>query len=452
MRSRLLGVVAALGLIPLTATVAQAAEAVRWRDCGDGVLCAGVTVPSDWASPEHSEPITVNLAKLPARDQAHKLGSLLVNPGGPNVAIPNFKLSKASYADLTQWFDVVVFDPRGFGEGDGVSCPTPFPTAVDSPLQHKAFTDYRKANAEFAGSCAPKLGKLTGKINSWQVAHDMDAMRAALGERKLRYYGNSYGTVFGQAYAELFAHNVDRMFLDSVLDHGERRLFEWMAPMAATTERNLHRFAEWCSATETCALHGKDVIAVFDRVAPKAITVPARVADFSSSQTRWPALAEGLAKAEAGDTSAFDKAPRQPPDHSLARSMVCADFPFDAGFVGHKAIEHQLRSVAPRVGWADPIFGMTGHCDGLPRTGVHPPHRIRPVGLPPVLITSGSNDTITPVEHGKRVAAQLPGSRYLPAVGGHALYRGGNPCVRQHVHRYLTTGELPAATASCPAA
>ncbi|MFB9907366.1 alpha/beta hydrolase [Allokutzneria oryzae] len=465
MRLRLLGALAALSLLPLSGTTAVASE-IGWLDCGDGLRCAGVTVPSDWASPKHSTPITVNLAKLPARDQTRKLGALLVNPGGPAAAIPGFRLSKASYAELTQWFDVVMFDPRGFGAGDGVSCPSPFPAAVDSPLERKAFTDYREANANFARSCSPGMGPLVGKVNSWQVARDMNAIRKALGERKLRYYGNSYGTVFGQTYAELFPHNVERMFLDSVLDHGERRLFEWMAPMAATTERNLHRFAEWCAKAESCALYGKDALAVFDRVIAKAPvpapgagsgvtvsagTIAARVAD-QTAERRWPALATALAEADAGDATALSRAPQQPPDNSLARTMLCADFPFDAGFVGHKAIEEQLRrTVAPRVGWADPVWGMTGHCDGLPKTGTHPPHPIRPVGLPPVLITSGSNDTITPVEHGKRVAAQLPGSRYLPATGGHAVYRGGNPCVRRHVHRYLTTGELPAPGTSCPA-
>jgi len=80
--------------------------------------------------------------------------------------------------------------------------------------------------------------------------------------------------------------------------------------------------------------------------------------------------------------------------------------------------------------------------------GAFAPEPIRVNGMPHALITSGSRDPATPVAGSRRVAAQL-GGRYLPAEGFHALYLQGNRCVREHAHRYLTTGQLPPPTASC---
>ncbi|MBT2233570.1 hypothetical protein [Nonomuraea sp. NEAU-A123] len=57
-----------------------------------------------------------------ALDQAHKEGTLLVNLGGPAPQINAFRAGRATFADLAQRFDMVVFDPRGFGLSSGISC------------------------------------------------------------------------------------------------------------------------------------------------------------------------------------------------------------------------------------------------------------------------------------------------------------------------------------------
>ncbi|NGY65900.1 alpha/beta fold hydrolase [Lentzea sp. NEAU-D13] len=427
------------------AGVAPAAEGLAWRECHDGLRCAEVVVPADWTRPGGGAQVVVPLLKIPAGEQ--KLGVLLVNPGGPGSSIPNFAFPgyRDQFADLAARFDVVVFDPRGMD----VTCPSPNPAPLASPVIESAHREYAAANDRFAADCAEAMGAYRGHLNARQVAHDMDAIRRALGERRLNYFGNSYGTVYGQSYAELFGHRVGRMYLDSVLDHTQRDPAAWARAGAVTAEHNLHRMARWCATDTGCALHGKDVIAVWDRVLSmpgvEASAVIRWAAARIGNDKGWPALATGLAQAEAGDTTAMTPRPA-PPDFRLARTALCADFPFPDDFPAVQRVENQLRAIAPRLGWAVTPWRVSGHCSGVPRTGLNPPAALS--AMPRVLVANGEHDALTPAEHGRRVAAQLRGA-YLPAEGNHGLYLNGNACVRDRVHRYLWTGDLPAPGARC---
>jgi pimeloyl-ACP methyl ester carboxylesterase len=59
-------------------------------------------------------------------------------------------------------------------------------------------------------------------VDSLQSAHDLDAVRAALGEEKLNYVGYSHGTMMGQEYAESFPHRIRAMVNDGNLDRSIR--------------------------------------------------------------------------------------------------------------------------------------------------------------------------------------------------------------------------------------
>ncbi|MBB5955747.1 pimeloyl-ACP methyl ester carboxylesterase [Saccharothrix tamanrassetensis] len=456
---RMMCAVSVLGLLTAGSGWATAApDRVGWRTCHDDLWCADVDVPADWSRPR-AERITLGLLKIPARGD--RLGTLVLNPGGPGPAVRNFALPsyREQFAELAERFDVVVFDPRGIGASSGVTCPTVNPVAVTPPLTEDAHAAYATANARFAADCASATGPL--RVNARQVAHDLEAIREALGERKLNYFGNSYGTVYGQAYADLFGRHVGRMYLDSVLDHTRRDLADWARPGAVTAERNLHRLAEWCASDPGCALHGQDLVAVWDRVLASApIPAPGTAGVDATQILAWAAgrigndrsralLAAGLAQADQGDATAMIRRPGLP-DTSLARTSLCSDFVFRDDYRSLERVETELRdTVAPRLGWATQAWNVSGHCSGLPRVGLFPPQPIRAHGLPPVLIANGDNDPLTPADHGRHVAAQLPGARYLATEGNHALYLRGNRCVRDHVHHYLWTGELPPPGARC---
>jgi pimeloyl-ACP methyl ester carboxylesterase len=468
MKLKIMGVVAVLVATTAATPAAAAPPSIGWRDCGDGLQCGSIMVPADW-SRHGGQETELGLAKLPAKDQDHKLGALLVNLGGPGPQISVFRQVQPAFSELTQWFDVIVADPRGFEKSSGIGCPLTAPVPADFVASDRAaYEDYKARNRQFGLECSKAAGALSGTLNSWQVAHDMDAIRAALGRRTLNYYGNSYGTVFGQAYAELFPRRVGRMYLDSVIDHTNLSVVNWYAERAAATERNLRRFADWCSAQASCALHGHDVLTVWDeviakaerrpipapRVGPDVTVTAARIVSrsFVSAEGEWPSLAQALAETHAGDASLFAEELSGARDPDLSRIMLCSDFPYPyvSDYRDVKGVEGQLRKVAPRLGWRQ-AWWTVYHCAGLPATPTFAPHPVRPRGLPPVLIANGEYDDTTPPRDGQRLAVQLPGARYLPAVGGHALYWSGDRCVRDHVHRYLTTGQLPPAGATCMA-
>ena len=57
-------------------------QKLQWSSCGDGHECAKLTVPLDYHDPT-GKSIELALLKVPAADPSGKVGSLVINPGGP---------------------------------------------------------------------------------------------------------------------------------------------------------------------------------------------------------------------------------------------------------------------------------------------------------------------------------------------------------------------------------
>src|SRR5690242_17920189 len=54
---------------------------LHWTACGDGFECATAAVPLDYGRLRGAS-VSLALVRLPATDRRHRIGSLLVNPGG----------------------------------------------------------------------------------------------------------------------------------------------------------------------------------------------------------------------------------------------------------------------------------------------------------------------------------------------------------------------------------
>ncbi|GAA3885917.1 alpha/beta hydrolase [Saccharothrix violaceirubra] len=445
-------------LVTLTAAVlglvvvppAHASPGLDWRACADGVECADLTVPADWdhrAGPKAS----VHVGRLKARGA--RQGTIVVNLGGPGPQVEYLTYLKPVLAELTETHDLVFVDPRGLGGSTPVTCPT-----ASAQRPRWVFTDradyenYKRDNAAFAAGCLEKAGPLA--LDARQVAHDLDAVRAALGQRRLDYFGNSYGTVYAQAYAQLFPHRIGRMYLDSALDHTDQDVARWVGARAAVDEANLGRMASWCDRERSCALHGRDVRKVFaDLLARAPIPTAAGgsvdaamiVSRMYVEEPGWASTTLALAEADAGDATRFTvfEGARDP---DMSRVAMCADFAYPQDYPALKALEERTRRTAPLLGWRH-VWVMANHCAGMPA----PTFRQRSFHSPTAaLVVNGDHDHATPPAHGLRVAERMAGSRYVRVPAGHAVYWVGNRCVRDHVHRYFRTGELPPVGASCP--
>ncbi|MFC4007488.1 alpha/beta hydrolase [Nonomuraea purpurea] len=481
---------AALAAVVVTAPVVMAGEVagasavpgdrpqrvLAWRDCGDGLRCAKLSVPVDWARPRAGR-TEIDLALMPAQNPGQNLGPLVVNTGhGPTIQAVRARPDTVS--ELTRWFDVVLIEPRGLGDRGSeaaVRCSVPPPDALRLQLTpgRDAWRAYARDNAAYARSCRIAAGPRHAGLTSWQVAHDLDALRIALGDKRLRYFGNAYGAVYGQAYLELFPRRVERMYLEGVPDHTQTSLGRRMIAQARAVERQLYAFRDWCRGLMGCALDGGDAVSVLDDLLERAPlpAAPGRTVDARRlvaaviaglAPQRWPELVRAMSAAWEGDASALAAlaAAAEPLAPATAsRSMLCHDFmPELPGYRRFLAMEARLRALAPRVGWLTGRYEIA-RCLGVVRGQggpSWPPGPLRTSVRRPVLIGIGRLDIQSPVSGAAKVAALIPRAAVLRHGDGHGAYllqgakRLRATCLRTRVHGYLVNGALPEKGTSCP--
>ncbi|MEV4566626.1 alpha/beta hydrolase [Nonomuraea sp. NPDC049419] len=239
---------------------------VRWRECGDGLRCGKLSVPVDWKRPSGTR-TEIDLAWLPARDPARSLGPLVVNTGAGST-VQDVRARPDTVSELARWFDVVLVEPRGIGDRGSAamvrcSVPPPDPRRLQIASGEAAWRSYARHNAAYDRSCRIAAGPAYDGLTAWQVAHDLDALRDALGRRRLRYFGNGYGAVYGQAYLELFPGRAGRIYLEGVPDHFQPGLGRRLIAHARAAERQLRYFRDWCVNHLACPLDG-DAVEVLD--------------------------------------------------------------------------------------------------------------------------------------------------------------------------------------------
>ncbi|MFI6731939.1 alpha/beta fold hydrolase [Nonomuraea sp. NPDC050451] len=487
---------AALAAAATASPAVKGAAAPQWQDCGDGLQCAKLSVPVDWARP-HGARTEIDLARMPAQDPQHSRGSLVVNTGAAST-VQAVRARPESVSELTRWFDVVLVEPRGLGDR-GSTAAVRCAVAQPDPLRlvltpgRAGWRAYARDNAAYDRSCRAAAGPAYDGLTSWQVAHDLEALRAELGEPRLRYFGASYGAVYGQAYLELFPHRAGRMYLEGGPDHTEPALAQRLTAQARAAERQLFSFRDWCRRHLGCPLDDADAVKVYDALtrrtplhAGPGRTVNARhlaaAVHAGLVPGRWPELARAMSEAREGDATrlaamgsearegdatrlaamgsearegdatkpAAVSAPAAPA--TVSGSMLCHDFmPAMPGYRRFLAMETRLREVAPRVGWVSGRYEVA-RCLGMPRKGAPswPPHVPAPRHDPTVLVGIGRLDA------GARPTGPVPGAVVLSHGDGRDAYllqgvsRLRATCLRTHVHDYLVNGALPQEGTDCP--
>lgn len=185
--------------------------------------CSFMRAPLDYAKPGGGT-IELALIRARAKSQDKRIGSLIFNFGGPGASgVATLPAFGSDYDKLRARYDLVSFDPRGVGRSDGVECES------DKQLDARFETDgtpdtsaevdaFVKDTKTFAQACEKNSGKQLPYVGTTDAARDMDLMRQVLGDKKLYYFGISYGTELGGVYAHLFPKNVGRSVLDAVVD------------------------------------------------------------------------------------------------------------------------------------------------------------------------------------------------------------------------------------------
>ncbi|NUW45882.1 alpha/beta fold hydrolase [Nonomuraea rhodomycinica] len=439
----------------------RAADALDWSACPDdkiGMTCADLQVPVDWKDPGGRK-ITLKLGRLAATGTSEGVALVAYGgPGAPGVALTESQSSW--WTDLRKRMDIVTWDTRGYGVqfrglGTGLPClwtRTPIPEFPRDDADLGRLSDTNRGQAEVCRQADPAL---FANMSSADHARDVEAIRKALGGAKLNYYGASYAGFYGQAYARLFPDQVRAMVLDGTWNHSPADWNHELEEMAKGNEQFLTRFFDWCATNGCKSIRGtwRALVARADRTpvpATKNVAYTGRdlqafaIASARQGKTAWPALAQAIRKAHAGDASAFVPARGARYPDQATGVTECTDWPRPADRKELDATVARLRQAAPNAGTAGTIATGTLQCIGWPAPVTNPPAPL-PKTLPPLLGAGawGESDAVA------RAIDQVPGSVTIIHDGpGHTLY-GVNPCARDHINRYLTDKVLPPKNTTC---
>ncbi|MGW6023818.1 alpha/beta hydrolase [Streptomyces sp. NPDC055099] len=458
-----------------SAPAATAAEALRpytqqkpvWGRCGDGtpaaLRCATLKVPLDYRAPGGKK-IDIAISRLRTSAPGKRHGVLLSNPGGPGgpgLEMP-LELDRHLPQRVKDRYDLIGFDPRGIGRSTPVRCGL---SAEENTLLRPLRTFEKNVvwAKSVADKCRSKEGDTLRHITTRNTARDMDVLRAVLGERRISYYGVSYGTALGAVYMQLFPRRADRFVLDSAVDP-KRMWREMFRVWAKEAEPAYARWARWTAAHDatyglgdTPAAVSKsfwDVVARADRDPIVVDGIPldgAGVRDLVRAEffTVRHAAERVMRLKEAAGGGARDlnlAEPPEEPDISAAMAVVCGDasWPGDPETYRRDSVRDAARyplygdfaaGIMPCAFWDKPVE---------PATEVN--NRV------PALIVQNEWDSQTPLLTARAMHRQLKGSRMVTVDEGegHGVY-STNPCADATADTYLATGKLPAADVTCRA-
>ncbi|MFI6604505.1 alpha/beta hydrolase [Nonomuraea sp. NPDC050536] len=487
-------------LLPVLALVAlasgcsapPAAGGLVWTDCGDGLECARLRVPLDYSALE-GERLSLGVVRLPA--SGRRIGSLVVNPGGPGVSGIEYARAARSAVDsaVRERFDIVGFDPRGVGESSPVKCLSDarldaFLSADPTPDSASERAHLERVSKEFADGCRARSGRLLAHVGTADTARDLESLRQALGDARLTYLGKSYGTFLGATYADMYPNRVRAMVLDGAIDPAVPRL-RLAGEQAAGFELALRTYIQACLAEQDCPFRSHDLAGALAEVSSllrrtdshplpstAGLPQPTRGAGPESGNARktgealatlglltplydrnsWPELTETLRQALAGNGDLLlrnaDNLAGRRDDGTYTNqteanmAITCADAPYPRTPAAYATAGARA---APRFGpsliWS---YLPCAYWPTPPTLTNKPP---KAHGVAPILIIGTTRDPATPYRWSQSLANELESAHLLTYDGdGHTAYTNGSPCVDSQVDTYLLTATAPPDGTICP--
>jgi pimeloyl-ACP methyl ester carboxylesterase len=437
------------------------------------------TAPVDYNDPAKGK-FELNIARHLAMKPSERIGSVLVNPGGPGFGGVDFALlaERVFGQDLLDHFDIVAWDPRGTGESEPkINCIDDYDRffatgdiTPDDAAERQQLVDLAK---EFETDCVEKNAAILRYVGTNNSARDMDGIRAALGEETISYLGFSYGSELGATWATLFPTTVRAAVLDGAVDP-TAGLVEAARQQLKGFEDSLDTFLAACSGDPKCAFNNDDdSAAAFDRLMKSldASPIPSEpdrppvslgvaisaVGEAMYSSADWPTLAKALDDAQhgkgAGLLALYDAYYGRQPDGTYADSLEafqvisCMDSTERPTVEEDDANAAQLHEVAPR--FAARSVGDYA-CTFFPPT-TDPRIEITGKGAGPIVVMGTTGDPATPLDGTRKMAAALEQSRLVVVQGNQHTGYGLNACSTSAVDDYLIdpVGHLPAEGLRC---
>jgi pimeloyl-ACP methyl ester carboxylesterase len=449
------------------AAAAPIVKLARWSDCGGGFGCAEIRVPRDYAAPSDAY-LNISLIRAAATKPAKRIGSLLINPGGPGSSGVEFVREGITVfpKELREQFDIVGFDPRGVNSSTAIRC-------IDNLDGHDALDpspdDAAELNAlvesahAYADACGSRNDATLPYLSTDAVARDLDLIRAAVGDQQLNYLGFSYGTLIGAMYADRFPDHIRAMVLDGAIDPS-LDLEAFRAGQAVGFEDALTHFIDDCAKRSACAFYeggrtrkafdalmasiDKDPIPALrlrdSRLVGAGLAWSAVLASLYS-ESSWPVLAIALQQAKDGDGSLMlaisDPFRGRKPNGSYSNlqdayvANTCLDYPAPTDVKVYTGWATRLSRTAPHFNQLVAYNDLVCAFWPVPAQGT--PRPVTATGAPPIVVVGTTGDPATPYAWAEALADQLESGVLVTHEGeGHTGYTS-SACVEKAVDAYL---------------
>ncbi|HVK26165.1 MAG TPA: alpha/beta hydrolase [Actinokineospora sp.] len=464
---------------PAPAQVAYDPAPIAWGVCEQpglarrGAECGMLEVPLDYAAPSGKK-IKIAVSRIKAKAPADQYqGVVLVNPGGPGGSgVTLSVLGEYVPKDAGLTYDWIGFDPRGVGSSEpSLACDhtyfgynRPYYVPVNGQLE-KTWLDRSKKYAE---ACKAAGGDLLDHLKTTDSVNDMDALRKALGQEQINFYGFSYGTYLGQVYATQFPERVRRMVLDGNVDP-RGVWYDANIQQDLAFDRNIKIYFDWLAKHDSVyhlGTSGKSIEAKFyleqqklRRAPAGGVIGPDELTDVFQQAAYYIFGWEDVANAYAawmnsGDVSGlkalYDGANSQEvgSDNSFAvyLGVQCTDVQWPKSWNRWKVDNWLTFLRAPFLTWGNAWFNAPClYWDAKPGK----PVKVDGSKAPSILLINETLDAATPYEGALEVRSRFPKSALIEGVGGttHSGTLFGNACVDDQIADYLATGKLPARVA-----
>ena len=443
---------------------------IDWESCGEGIDCGTLKVPYDYDNPGIGQ-FTLRLTRHNATDEDARIGSLLVNPGGPGSEGQFLaQMAEQIYgSELLERFDIIGWDPRGTGEStpfidcvDQYDSDPPVDVTPDTPAEKQALI----ADAQsFVDACERNSGEILPYVSTIASATDMDTIRRALGEEKISYFGFSYGSELGATWATMFPSTVRAAVLDGAAAVNQSRLEDSLTQIKGF-EQTFQTFLDQCSDDPSCAFHNNgDAAGAYDRLVREVDANPVfvtsgrtpvtqgiletAVAQAMYDELTWNTLERALNDLQNGDGAGilqlnddyFQRAPDGTYPNLLEAfmSIICLDDPGETSIEAVDAHADLYKEVAPRLG---PGSAHSYACALWPVRG---PGRIEITGkgAGPIIVIGTTGDPATPLAASQVTADALEKGRLVTVVANQHTGYNVNECVNDTVHEYLVDLVVP---------
>ncbi|MET0147269.1 MAG: alpha/beta hydrolase [Ilumatobacteraceae bacterium] len=453
--------------------------ALDWLAYGEDTDTSILTVPVDYDDPEGAS-FDLLVARHRAHDPEERIGSLLVNPGGPGFGGTDFALAAEHvFQDpILEHFDIVAWDPRGTGLSlPAIDCIDDYDAffgaldiTPDDEAERQAIVDN---STDLTEACVTKNADILDHVGTNDSARDIDSLRRALGEETISYFGFSYGSELGATWATLFPETVRAAVLDGAVDP-EAGTLQQEVQQQEGFEGTLDAFLTQCGADPGCAFNnGGKAAAAYDVLMDgldeqpipssqgrpdvnRAVARQASIQAMYNDDLYWGPFADALAAAQDGDGAGllamYDDYFQRAPDGTWGNELEafltisCMDRSDRPTVADYDATMPEISAVAPRL--TPPGTNSDYQCAFFPPSK-NPRATITGAGVGPIVVVGTTGDPATPLASTRRMAAALEDGRLIVVTAETHTGYGESACGDDLIHGYLVDLEAPPAETDC---